>query len=341
VAGVCSQEEEADLSAVALVTGANGFTGSWFCQYLAQKGVQTRGMYWSPDGGPDFSHPNLELVPGDLRDRESLRRAVDGIEVVYNIAALYRPTNVPERLYWEVNVQGIQNMVEEAAKAGVKKFIQCSTVGVHGAIENPPADENAPIKPDDYYQQTKYEGEVLARELCQKLGMPFAVVRPAAIYGPLEPRFLKLARGLQNGTFVMFGDGEVRYHFVHIKDLSDAFVLCAEKDEALGETFIIADGRALTLNETVRVISDALGVRGPRVRLPYPLLYHLSAACEFACKPFRISPPLHRRRAAWFNSTRAFDIGKARRLLGYEPEVRPEDGLKEMVESYRTAGWLA
>ena len=188
-----------------LVTGANGFTGDYFCRYLANRGIATRGMYWAPDGAPDYSHPNLELVPGDLRDRESLRRALAGIEVVHNIAALYRPTNVPERLYWEVNVQGVQNMVEEAAKAGVKRFIQCSTVGVHGAIQNPPADEEAPIRPDDYYQETKYEGEQLSRELSRKLGIPLVVVRPAAIYGPKEQRFLKLARAVKSGMFVMFG----------------------------------------------------------------------------------------------------------------------------------------
>jgi nucleoside-diphosphate-sugar epimerase len=70
-------------------------------------------------------------------------------------------------------------------------------------------------------------------------------------------------------------------------------------------------------------------------------LYYASAVCELACKPFSISPPLHRRRAAWFNSTRSFDIGKARRILGYDPKVRPEDGLKEMVRSYVDAGWLS
>ena len=78
-----------------LVTGANGFTGAWFRQYLTKKGVPTRGRYWAPDGAPKFSHPNLELVPGDLLDRESLKRALDGLEIVQNIAALYRPTNVP------------------------------------------------------------------------------------------------------------------------------------------------------------------------------------------------------------------------------------------------------
>jgi nucleoside-diphosphate-sugar epimerase len=297
-------------------------------------------MYWAPDGEPAFSHPNLELVPGDLRDRDSLRHALSGIEVVYNIAALYRPTNVPESLYWEVNVQGVQNMVEEAAKAGVKRFIQCSTVGVHGTIQNPPAGEEAPIRPDDYYQQTKYEGEVLSLKLSQDLGLPLVVVRPAAIYGPKEQRFLKLARAIKNRTFVMFGDGQVRYHFIHVSDLSKAFVACAEVDAAIGEVFIIADDHAITLNEIARIIAEALGTRPPRIRMPYPLLYYASAVCEFACKPFSISPPLHRRRAAWFNSTREFDIDKARRILGYQPQVRPEEGLKEMVHSYVEAGWL-
>ncbi|MGC1953541.1 MAG: NAD-dependent epimerase/dehydratase family protein [Gammaproteobacteria bacterium] len=323
-----------------LVTGANGFTGAWFCQYLARKGVPTRAMYWAPDGAPDFSHPNLELVPGDFLDRESLKRALDGVETVQNIAALYRPTNVPQKAYWDVNVDGIRNIVEEAARAGVKRFVQCSTVGVHGGIDAPPAGEDAPIKPDDYYQETKYRGEMVVRELCPALGMAYSVVRPAAIYGPLETRFLKLARSLKRGTFVMFGSGEVRYHFIHVEDLSASFCLCAERDEALGEIFIIADDHALSLNEIVRVMSEALGIRPPRLRLPYPLLYGVAAACEFALKPFPVSAPLHRRRAAWFNATRQFDISKARQRLGYDPKIAPEDGLKEMVRSYQEAGWL-
>jgi nucleoside-diphosphate-sugar epimerase len=247
---------------------------------------------------------------------------------------------VPQKAYWDVNVDGIRNIVEEAARAGVKRFVQCSTVGVHGGIDVPPAGEDAPIKPDDYYQETKYRGEILARELAPQLGMAVSVVRPAAIYGPLEMRFLKLARALKSGAFVMFGSGEVRYHFIHVEDLCDAFCLCAERDEAVGEVFIIADARALTLNEIVRITTQALGIREPRFRLPYPLLYGAAAACEFILKPFPVSPPLHRRRAAWFNSTREFDITKARKLLGYDPKIKAEDGIPEMVRSYQEAGLL-
>ena len=324
-----------------LVTGANGYTGSFLCRYLARKGVPTRGMYWPPDGEPDFSCENLELVPGDLTDRESLRRALDGVRVVHNVAALYRATNVPKKMYWDANVEGVRNIVELAAEAGVERFVHCSTIGVHGHVENPPADENAPIKPDDYYQLTKWEGEKIARELGPRLGLKLSVIRPAAIYGPRERRFLKLTQLIARGRFVMFGDGEVKYHFTHIDDLCRAFELCASRDEAVGQVYIIADEYALTLNQIVRIIAEALGVEPPRRRLPYGLLYATAVVCEAVCTPLRIRPPVFRRRAAWFRSCRWFDISKAKRELGFSPQVRPEDGLPQMVQSYRQAGWIS
>lgn len=324
-----------------LVTGANGYTGSNLCRYLARRGVPTRAMYWPPDGEPNFSQENLEFVPGDLRDRESLKRALDGIEVVHNIAALYRPTNVANKTFWEVNVEGVRNMIELAVEAGVKRFVQCSTIGVHGHVRHPPATETSEIKPDDYYQYTKLKGEEMARDLGPKLGLPVAIIRPAAIYGPREDRFLKLPKLIQSGKFVMFGSGEVLYHFIHIDDLCHAFVLCAEREEAVGQTYIIADDHAITLNKIVEIMAAELGAPAPRRHVPLFVLNAASVLCEFACKPFGIAPPLHRRRASWFSHTRSFDIGKARRELGYEPQVPPEQGLREMVRSYREAGWIA
>lgn len=324
-----------------LVTGANGYTGKHLALYLAKRGVPTRGMYWAPDGEPEFGDENLELVAGDLRDRDSLARALDGIEVVYNIAALYRPTNVPNSMFWEVNVEGIRNIIELAAERGVTRFIQCSTVGVHGHVENPPADEDAPIKPDDYYQYTKYKGEELSLELGKELGLPIVVVRPAGIYGPCEDRFLKLPKLIQRRRFINFGDGEALYHFIHIDDLCEAFRLCAESDDAVGRTYIIADDSPIRIRDIVSIMAEELGVPVPKLRLPIFLLNTVAVLVEFACKPFRISAPLHRRRAAWFWHTRAFDAGRAKRELGFTPKVRPQDGIREMVRSFRQAGWIA
>jgi nucleoside-diphosphate-sugar epimerase len=310
------------------------------CRYLAERGVALRAMYYRPDGEPDFEHELIEWVAGDLRERDSLERAVAGIDTLYNIAALYRVSNVPDRVFRAVNVDGVKNLVECAAAAGVRRFVHCSTIGVHGTIRHPPAVETSELRPDDYYQQSKLEGERVAHTLGAELGLQMAIVRPAAIYGPRETRFLKLARLIDSGHFVMFGKGEVPYQFVHIEDLCAAFVLCAERDEAVGETFIIADDDPLTINQVVAIVAHELGVDPPRLNLPFSVLYGASMLCEAVCNPFGISPPLHRRRASWFNSARAFDISKAKEKLGFAPRIKPEEGLPAMVRSYREAGWL-
>jgi nucleoside-diphosphate-sugar epimerase len=327
-----------------LVTGANGYGGGGLCRYLAERGVEVRGMYYTPDGGePDFSHPNLELVPGDLTDGESLEKALDGIEVVHNLAALYRPANVSMEMYFKVNVDGVKDLVERAARHKVRRFVHCSTMGIHGTVSDPPGNEESPIQPDDYYQESKYRGEVVAMGRARELGLEIASIRPTAIYGPRERRFLKLARMISSGKSIMFGSGEIHYHFIHTNDLSQAFVLAAEKPQAVGEVYLIGDEHPTTLNEIYQIIGDELGQQAPRYRLPYRPVYAAAALCEFVFLPLRplgVSPPLYRRRVHWFDSERWFDISKAKRDLGFQPQVKLEDGLVDMIRSFVAAGWL-
>jgi nucleoside-diphosphate-sugar epimerase len=323
-----------------LITGANGFTGNYFVRYLQERGVPVRAMYYGPDGDPGFTGDGVESVAGDLRDRESLKRALEGIEVVQNIAALYRPTNVPNSLFFDVNVTGIGNIVELAKEAGVRRFVQCSTIGVHGTVGRTPINEDGPIQPDDHYQETKWLGEELAVKRAAELDLPLSVVRPAGIYGPLEHRFRKITQLVGRRRFLMFGSGETYYHFVHVRDLCDGLLLAGEKEEAIGRRYIIADDHAISIAHFVELLAKGAGVKPPRLRIPYWMLKTAALACEGVCKPFGISPPMHRRRAAWFVSNRTFDITRARRELGYVPRISIEDGVAEMVESFRCAGWL-
>jgi len=140
-------------------------------------------------------------------------------------------------------------------------------------------------------------------------------VRPAAIYGPREMRFLKLAKALKSGTFVMFGSGEVRYHFIHVEDLCDALCLCAELDEAVGEVFIIAGREPVTLRKMVESIAREVGVHRPWIHFPYPLVLGLAYAVEWLCGKIRVQPPLFPRRVRFFMATRHFDTRKAKDLL--------------------------
>ncbi len=104
----------------------------------------------------------MAVVGGDLARRETLPAAVAGVDVVYNVAALYRQAGLPEATYRTVNAEAVGWLVEAAAKAGARRVVHCSTVGVHGDIEHPPANEDAPLRPGDIYQVTKLEGERLA-----------------------------------------------------------------------------------------------------------------------------------------------------------------------------------
>lgn len=135
-----------------------------------------------------------------------------GHEVVYHLAAAFRQINVPKQQYWNVNVNGTRYVLDAAEQHGIRKVVYCSTQGVHGAVKNPPGDEQSPIAPEDYYQRTKYEGEVVCREFLDR-GLDITTVRPTAIYGPGDPgRFLMLYRMVRKGRFFMFRGGETTYH---------------------------------------------------------------------------------------------------------------------------------
>ena len=150
---------------------------------------------------------------------------MNGAEAVFHLAAAFREMDVPESFYDEVNVEGTRIVVESAARHGVSKFIYCSTCGVHGNIENPPAGEDAPIAPADYYQRTKYEAEPLVAGFHGRDGMETATLRPAAIYGPGDPeRFYMLFKRAAKGWFPMFGNGKTLYHPLYIDNLIDGCV---------------------------------------------------------------------------------------------------------------------
>ena len=219
-------------------------------------------------------------------------------------------------------------------------MVHCSTVGVHGDIEHPPADEDAPLRPGDVYQDTKVEGERLAREAAARTGIELTIARPSGIYGPGDRRLLKLFRGVARRRFVMLGDGRIFYHLTYIDDLVEGFRLCGEVPAAAGRTYILAGGEVTTLNELVGLIAEAAGVRR-RVctcrsgRSGWP-----GAACEAICRPLGHRAAALRRRVDFFTKSRAFRIDRARRELGFAPAVDLREGIRRTLAWYKERGWI-
>ena len=180
------------------------------------------------------------------------------------------------------------------------------------------------------------EGEKLAISFFQKENLPGTIVRPVGIYGPGDMRFLKLFKFINNGKFRMIGNGKVLYHITFVEDLAEGIALAGERDEALGEVFTIGGEGYLTLSELVKKIAEALGSPVPKkMNVPVWPVWFGGLLCEIVCKPFGITPPIYRRRVDFFKKDRAFDISKAKKLLGYQPKVSLENGLKITADWYR------
>ncbi len=266
--------------------------------------------------------------------------AVDGCEVVYHIAATYREAGQGDAAYTRVNVDGTRHVLEGALAARVTRVVHCSTGGVHGHIENPPATETAPLSPGDVYQRTKLEGERVAAEFGRRTALEVVIVRPIGIYGPGDLRFLKMFRGIARGRFPMLGRGEVFYHLTFIDDLVRGFELAGTSNRAAGREYLLAGPEYVTLKELTRLIADELGVSPPRLRLPIWPVWLAGALCEAVCIPLGVEPPLFRRRVDFYRKSRAFDTTRARQELGYNPTIDLRTGIRRTAAWYREQGLL-
>jgi nucleoside-diphosphate-sugar epimerase len=283
---------------------------------------------------------SIEIVGGDLLDADSLARAADGVDVVYHIAAIYRQAGLRDDAYRAVNASAVRSVIHAAKAGGARRVVHCSTVGVHGDVEHPPANEDAPLRPGDIYQQTKLEGERIARDAGRETGVEVVIARPTGIYGPGDRRLLKLFRGVARRRFVVLGTGRIFYHLTYIDDLTEGFRLCGTVPGAAGRTYILAGGEVTTLDELIALIAAEAGVEPPRLHLPVWPFWTAGALCEIICAPFGIEPPIYRRRVDFFTKSRAFDISRARSELGYSPRVDLRDGIRRTLAWYRQAGWI-
>lgn len=324
-----------------LVTGAGGYTGLALARALAARGHPVRGLVRNPAHAGSLAAGGVEALTGDIRDVPLVRRAVEGVDLVYHLAAVFRRAGVPASEYRAVHVDATRQLVEAAADSGVRRIVHCSTVGVHGDVRGDgPATEDAPFHPMDIYQQTKLEGEWMARETARRTGVPLTVVRPGPIYGPGDRRLFKLIGGVARRRFKILGDGRPRFQMVYVDDLIEGFRLAGEHPDAAGRIYIITGREAPTLRELVDEIAEIAEVPAPRLRLPVWPFWLLGAACEAVCVPLRIEPPIFRRRVKFFTSNRWFDTSRARQELGYVPKVPLREGLARTIESYRRLGWV-
>ena len=237
-----------------------------------------------------------------------------------------------------MNVEGTRNLLDASVEAGVKRFVHGSTIGVYGVEMQGELSETSALKPDNIYGVTKKAGEELVISYKDKL--PVTAIRISETYGPGDRRLLKLFKGIKKRTFFVIGNGENKHQLIYVDDLIDGMFLAAEKEQALGEVFVLAGDEIVTTNDMVDVIADTTQVKKLKYKAPMWPFYILAVIMELTLKPLGIQPPLHRRRLDFFKKTLYFSPDKSAKLLGFKPAVDFKMGCQKTAEWYQEQGML-
>ena len=324
-----------------VVTGATGFTGGALARRLRNDGHDVIALVRQTSNTAALERLGVRCERCSLLDQSALRSILGAqdIQAVFHIAAAYRTEHADDSEFFEVNVEATRQLLEATQHCGIERFVHCSTVGVQGAIDDPPAAEDYRMNPGDHYQESKLQGEQLALEYAAG-GLGVSVVRPVGIYGPGDTRFLKLFRAIGKRLFVMIGNGKTLYHLTYIDDLIDGMLLAASHPDAIGEVFTLCGPEYTDLNELAKRIAAVVGKPVSRWRIPaWPVLW-AAHVCDWICKKIGVQAPLYPRRVEFFLLDRAFTAEKARRLLGYHPQVPLNTGLRKTFEWYQEQGLL-
>jgi nucleoside-diphosphate-sugar epimerase len=318
-----------------LITGAGGFIGSHLVDDQLNRGHQVTAVDINIDRLQGLnSNPDIKIIQGDFADRALHEVELGEHEICFHLASAHLETNVGEDYFWKVNVDNTRDFVERCAQAGIGRFIHCSSVGVYGDIENPPADEESECYPDVAYERSKLAGEVAVREYAQDNKYPIVIIRPAWVYGPRDLRTERLFRTIEKGRFFYVGDGQTLRHPIYISDMIEGFEVAAKHKNAPGEIFIMAGPEAVTIEELASGIAECVGVKSPSLKLPTGLVWIGVSLLELGSKATGIKAPFTRRSMKFYTGNTAFSIKKAEAILDFQPQVALEDGL------LLTSDWL-
>ncbi len=255
------------------ITGGTGFIGKHTVELLSKTNHQlvllTRNSS-STSFISSLSNQNVTLTKGDLTDEGSLLNGMKGCDAVINIAAHYTFWEADKKIYSKVNVKGTQNVMECALKSGIKKVVHISTAGVFGKPSEEPFNEKSSAGTVQFseYFRTKYEGDRIAWNLFEKKGLPLVVIYPACVLGPEDPKASgSYVQNLINKKLPATVFNNRMFSFVCVKDVAQAIVNALEKENNIGEKYLIGNCR-LKWKEINKLISETSGVPLPRIKLP-------------------------------------------------------------------------
>ncbi len=319
----------------ALVTGANGFTGSHLVKILEQRGDTVVGLVRKSSNLQRLEGCNLQLVYGEITDTDALKTAMTGVDWVFHTAAYVELGLVNEAEMERVNVAGTRTVMEVAQAAHVSKVVYCSTIGVFGDTQGRVVNETFQRQQTDFssaYDRTKYEAQQIVDRFAAQ-GLPVVSILPSGIFGADDPHFGPVMQQFLKGKLKLWAGGERITGIVHVDDLAAAMILAASKGKP-GEHFIISAGD-LTTREMFGILSQETGIPVPR-EAPKPLVRLAGNILDPIGRLLKWQPPLSRERVHYvYDRCVRVDATKAQKELGWQPRSVPQT-LREIIQTMVT-----
>ncbi len=323
----------------ALVTGGTGFLGANLAKGLAEQGWTVRILRRSTSPLDAVRDLQVEHIIGDVTNLESLAVAMQGVDVVFNVAAISQYWRSTPNLIYKVNVGGAQNVFDAAARLGVKRVVHTSSAAAVGIIRGRAANEDDPFNqpPDQFpYGHSKWLAEELAREQV-KAGQDIVMVNPAAIVGARDINWISgsILREAKRGHIPVIPQGGV--NFVAVQDVVAGHIAAVEKGRA-GERYILG-GENLTNRQTTELACEIVGVKPPRIRQPRWTIPLAGWALDGIAKIVGPTLPLSGEQMRLTAKYIYFDSSKAQRELGL-PHTPVRQALRECYDWYVQHGYL-
>lgn len=307
------------------ITGATGFIGSRLALALANQGQSVRALFRNPSKAGGLQHPNIELVKGDLADRESLRRALEGCTQAYHLAALASVWHPNPDAFEEINIQGTNSLLEEAMQQGLSRIVVTSTAGVLGASDGHTPVTEASAYPlealDTAYERSKAISEKHIRAFAAR-GLETVIVNPSRVYGPGllsdSNAVTKMILGYRAGTWRFIpGNGNSVGNYVYIDDVVQGHIQAMQHGRS-GERYILG-GENASFNQFFGQLAELTGKRRRMLHIPLPAMMAVAKTQQWMADRFGraplITPPFVRKYTRnWYLST-----ARAEAELNYQP----------------------
>jgi nucleoside-diphosphate-sugar epimerase len=320
-----------------LITGGNGFLGRNLILELQERGEKVRILALPTEDTTWLEKRGVAVFRGDLRNPDILTAPMRGVDGVFHLAAMMGVWR-PMQDYYAVNVTGTENVCRAALANGVSRVVHISSAMVYNMASGHSVTEDDPLQPlDEPYCITKAEGDKLVQRMIAEDHLPAVIIRPGTIFGPGDHlNFGRIADRIRAGKSIIIGSGDNAVPFVYVTDVVQGLLLAMYHERAVGQAYNISNDQPLTQKELHTAIAQEIGSTPLRIHVPYYPLYAAAYTAEriATASGYRIAPFVTRHGIKLYGANNRLSIDKARRDLGYAPQVPLLKGVQLTMDWY-------